>query len=128
VKKVELTERQAVGLAGAIKLLKAAGWSPNIVLPYVREIMFYPDVTDFDLDRRGYVTVRFWFYHQPGNIYTVDVWVELSERPSQLRSKWVLVYAEGHAECRETDLRCQFNKRGRPCKVEGKTYYIVQKD
>jgi hypothetical protein len=125
MKKVELTERQAVGLAGAIKLLEAVGWPPERVLPFVREVSTMnseaSNVDDSKMSRIDCIVVRFWFFHWPKNDYSVIVRVERFY--SLLGSRWTLISAEGHTEQSYSILTCDFDAEGQACEVNGECFY-----
>jgi len=117
VKKVELTERQAVGLAGAIKLLKAGGWPPEKVLPFVREISTRSDITV--PPSLEHVKVTFWFNHNRTFAYAIDVTIEQTLRINRFR--WKLVCAEGDPFWA---FHCLFDDNELPNNIGGEAPYL----
>ncbi|MCJ7792761.1 MAG: hypothetical protein MUP45_02185 [Candidatus Marinimicrobia bacterium] len=117
MKKVELTERQAVGLAGAIRLLEAGGWPPEKILPFVRAISTRSDITT--MSKLDIVEVTFWFMHRREDSYTINVTVQQISLINRFR--WKLVFAEGYPIW---TFHCLFDENGQAYGVEGEAPFL----
>jgi len=124
VRKVELTERMAVGLAGALKLLKEGGWPPEKVVPFLREIHIQDDDLYVKMLERVIAGIHFWFYHHPGETYIVNVDMELVKPSSELgRNEWRTLTAQGHKQGEDLLFHCFFNDEGQAADVKGEFPY-----